>query len=47
VNVHTVLLILAFVCFIVDALWMPTPNPPRVKLTPLGLALLALSYLVA
>lgn len=44
-NLHSILLIAAFVCFLVDACWRGE-KPPVLKLTPLGLAFLTLALLL-
>lgn len=40
-----ILMVFAFVCFVLSAFW--TPNPPRVNLIALGLAFWSLSVILA
>lgn len=44
ITAKAICLLLALICFAVAALWKP--NPPRVDLIAVGLALLTLSFLV-
>lgn len=43
VTLSALLLVIAFVCFVIAVFW----NPPRIALVPLGLALWVLSVLLA
>lgn len=45
-NLKFVFLILALVCFLLAAIWVP-PNPPRVNLIGAGLFFATLAWLVA
>lgn len=42
-----ILLLFAFVCFVVSAFWLPNPPPPRVHLGWLGLASWVLAEIMA